>query len=50
VPEDQEAGMRAPFQEGEFPGPVKYGYLNVGSVQEGPPELRGLRTRAMDTR
>jgi threonine dehydrogenase-like Zn-dependent dehydrogenase len=33
--------MRAPFQEGDFPGPVKYGYLNVGAVEEGPPELRG---------
>jgi threonine dehydrogenase-like Zn-dependent dehydrogenase len=33
--------MRAPFQEGEFPGPVKYGYLNVGAVEQGPPELRG---------
>jgi hypothetical protein len=33
--------MRAPFQEGDFPGPVKYGYLNVGSVEEGPAELRG---------
>src|SRR4051795_5181329 len=32
---------RAPFQEGEFPGPVKYGYLNVGAVEEGPAELRG---------
>jgi NADPH:quinone reductase-like Zn-dependent oxidoreductase len=32
---------RAPFQEGEFPGPVKYGYLNVGAVEHGPPELRG---------
>ena len=32
---------RAPFQEGDFPGPVKYGYLNVGVVEEGPPELRG---------
>ncbi len=31
----------APFQEGDFPGPVKYGYLNVGAVEEGPPELRG---------
>ena len=28
--------MRAPFQEGDFPGPVKYGYLNVGVVEEGP--------------
>src|SRR4026209_2896912 len=41
VPENQYAAMRAPFQEGEFPGPVKYGYLNVGAVEEGPPNLRG---------
>jgi len=33
--------MRAPFQEGNFPGPVKYGYLNVGAVEEGPAELLG---------
>jgi threonine dehydrogenase-like Zn-dependent dehydrogenase len=33
--------MRAPFQDGDFPGPVKYGYLNVGAVEHGPPELRG---------
>ena len=33
--------MRAPFQEGDFPGPLKYGYLNVGAVEEGPAELRG---------
>jgi threonine dehydrogenase-like Zn-dependent dehydrogenase len=33
--------MRAPFQEGDFPGPVKYGYLNVGVVDRGPDELRG---------
>jgi threonine dehydrogenase-like Zn-dependent dehydrogenase len=36
VPESQHAVMRAPFQEGEFPGPVKYGYLNVGVVEHGP--------------
>jgi threonine dehydrogenase-like Zn-dependent dehydrogenase len=41
VPADQRVNMRAPFQEGEFPGPVKYGYLNVGAVEEGPAELRG---------
>src|SRR5262249_37372073 len=41
VPPDQRARMRAPFQEGDFPGPVKYGYLNVGAVEEGPPQLRG---------
>jgi threonine dehydrogenase-like Zn-dependent dehydrogenase len=33
--------MRAPFQEGDFPGPVKYGYLNVGVVEEGPAALLG---------
>ncbi len=33
--------MRAPFQEGEFPGPVKYGYLSVGVVEDGDPFLRG---------
>ncbi len=41
VPPGQYAAMRAPFQEGDFPGPVKYGYLNVGAVEHGPPELRG---------
>ena len=41
VPPSQYATMRAPFQEGEFPGPVKYGYLNVGAVEQGPAELRG---------
>src|ERR1700729_4157371 len=41
VPADQYAAMRAPFQEGEFPAPVKYGYLNVGAVEQGPPELCG---------
>jgi len=41
VPPDQRQAMRAPFQDGEFPGPVKYGYLNVGVVEAGPPELLG---------
>jgi NADPH:quinone reductase-like Zn-dependent oxidoreductase len=41
VPPDQYAAMRAPFQEGDFPAPVKYGYLSVGTVEEGPGELRG---------
>jgi len=41
VPASQYAAMRAPFQEGDFPGPVKYGYLNVGVVEQGPPELLG---------
>ncbi|MGP3923457.1 zinc-dependent alcohol dehydrogenase [Streptomyces sp. 8N616] len=41
VPESQYTAMRAPYQDGEFPGPVKYGYLNVGLVEEGPPSLLG---------
>ncbi len=41
VPESQREVMRAPFQKGRFPGPVKYGYLNVGVVEVGPPDLVG---------
>jgi threonine dehydrogenase-like Zn-dependent dehydrogenase len=41
VPADQRPTMRAPFQEGDFPGPVKYGYLSVGAVEHGPSNLRG---------
>jgi threonine dehydrogenase-like Zn-dependent dehydrogenase len=41
VPVSQYEQMRAPFQDGDFPGPVKYGYLNVGVVEQGPAELRG---------
>jgi NADPH:quinone reductase-like Zn-dependent oxidoreductase len=41
VPASQHAAMRAPFQEGDFPGPVKYGYLNVGIVEHGPDALVG---------
>ena len=33
--------MRAPFQSGDFPGPVKYGYLSVGVVEQGPAALVG---------
>jgi 2-desacetyl-2-hydroxyethyl bacteriochlorophyllide A dehydrogenase len=41
VPASQAVAMRAPFQEGDFPAPVKYGYLNVGVVEWGPPALAG---------
>ena len=41
VPRSLFATMRAPFQGGDFPGPVKYGYLNVGVVEQGPTELVG---------
>ncbi|HKU31473.1 MAG TPA: zinc-binding alcohol dehydrogenase [Arthrobacter sp.] len=33
--------MRAPHQEGEFPAPVKFGYLSVGVVEEGPEDWAG---------
>ena len=41
VPASQHGIMRAPFQSGEFPGPVTYGYLAVGTVEEGPASLLG---------
>ncbi|MEP7090558.1 MAG: zinc-binding alcohol dehydrogenase [Nocardioidaceae bacterium] len=41
VPPSQYDVMRAPHQDGDFPGPVKYGYLNVGVVEAGPRHLRG---------
>ena len=41
VPPSQHQAMRAPFQAGDFPGPVKYGYASVGEVERGPDELRG---------
>ena len=41
VPPSQYRAMRAPFQDGEFPGPVKYGYLSVGVVEHGPRALLG---------
>jgi hypothetical protein len=39
VPETEFDRMRAPFMEGTFPFPVKYGYANVGRVEAG--ELSG---------
>lgn len=41
VPASEAQRMRAPFQVGEFPGPVKYGYVNVGVVEAGPADLPG---------
>lgn len=41
VPPSQYPVMRAPFQQGEFPAPVKYGYCNVGVVEIGSPALLG---------
>lgn len=41
VPEGERERMRAPFQSGDFPGPVKYGYCSVGVVTAGEPSLAG---------
>lgn len=41
VPPSQHDVMRAPFQDGDFPAPVKYGYLNVGVVERGRADLVG---------
>ena len=41
VPVSQQRVMRAPFQDGEFPFPVKYGYCSVGEVMAGAPALVG---------
>ncbi|MES2170263.1 MAG: zinc-binding alcohol dehydrogenase [Actinomycetota bacterium] len=41
VPETEWQRMRAPFQAGEFPFPVKYGYLDVGIVEHGARDLLG---------
>ena len=41
VPPSEYQRMRAPFQQGDFPAPVKYGYANVGRVEQGPEALLG---------
>jgi len=43
VPPTEFARMRAPFQSGDFPSPVKYGYASVGEIERGPRELEGQR-------
>ena len=43
VPETEYERMRAPFQAGSFPAPVKYGYASVGEVERGPSHLQGRR-------
>jgi len=40
VPASEYQRMRAPFQSGDFPGPVKYGYASVGRVEDGPRDLQ----------
>lgn len=47
VPPSEYHRMRAPFQDGDFPGPVKYGYSSVGVVENGPSDWRGRRVFAL---
>ena len=41
VPASEHQRMRAPFQAGEFHGPLKYGYSSVGRIERGPREMLG---------
>src|SRR6516164_2027468 len=43
VPQSEWQRMRCPFQEGEFPAPVKYGYAVVGVIEDGPKDTIGRR-------
>ena len=47
VPASEFERMRAPFMDGDFPFPVKYGYSTVGCVEAGPPDLLGRTVFAL---
>ncbi|XVX22203.1 zinc-dependent alcohol dehydrogenase [Actinomycetota bacterium] len=47
VPPEIAVDMRAPHQVGDLPDPVKYGYLSVGVVEQGPADLMGRRVFAL---
>src|SRR5690348_6425809 len=47
VPPSEYERMRAPFQAGAFPAPVKYGYASVGVVESGPDGLVGRHVFAL---
>ena len=47
VPDSEHERMRAPFQIGEFPFPVVYGYAAVGTVTDGPSTLLGRHVFAL---
>jgi 2-desacetyl-2-hydroxyethyl bacteriochlorophyllide A dehydrogenase len=40
VPPTEYQRMRAPYQAGEFPAPIKYGYASVGRIELGPRDLQ----------
>ena len=47
VPASEHDRMRAPFQAGAFPAPVKYGYASVGTIERGPRGLEGRHVFAL---
>ncbi|MCI4666479.1 MAG: zinc-binding alcohol dehydrogenase [Neomegalonema sp.] len=47
LPESEYQRMRAPFQVGDFPYPVIYGYSAVAEVIDGPAEWLGRRVFAL---
>ncbi|ORE92004.1 dehydrogenase [Stappia sp. 22II-S9-Z10] len=47
VPASEAERMRCPFQEGDFPFPVKYGYALVGRIVAGPAARIGERVFAL---
>ena len=47
VPPSEYGRMRAPFQSGDWPGAVKYGYASVGRVERGPAGLEGRQVFAL---
>lgn len=47
VPAGEYGRMRAPFQSGNFPFPVKYGYCAAGVVEDGPAAMCGKSVFAL---
>ena len=47
VPPGEYSRMRAPFMDGYFPFPVKYGYATAGVVEAGPVDLVGRNVFAL---
>ncbi|MBC8130388.1 MAG: zinc-binding alcohol dehydrogenase, partial [Rhizobiaceae bacterium] len=41
VPAEERTRMRCPLQQGDLPGPVKYGYAAVGRIESGPVRIEG---------
>ena len=44
ISKDQFEIMRSPFQEGTFSYPIKYGYINVGEIINGPKKYLNKKT------